>query len=351
MSHSVVVLPGDGIGPEIMTPAVQLIRELCDLEVTEFAFGGASIARYGVPMTDEVLAACRASDAVLFGAVGGPQWDYDDQLKEKPGSAFLRLRRELGVYANLRPVRIFDALRGISPVRPEVLDGTDLLIVRELTGGIYFGARGRRPDGNSAFDTSEYAVEEIERVARVAFRAARHHVTSVDKANVLETSLLWREVVERVRADEFPEIELRHLYVDNAAMQLVARPSQFDVVLTDNMFGDILSDEAAILSGSIGLMPSASLGDDGPGLFEPIHGSAPDIAGRNIANPLAMFLTVAAMFRYGLDMPEEAVALEEAIDAALDGGLRTVDLGGSHTTTDAGDAVRRALTTKSGLSR
>ena len=351
MSHSVVVLPGDGIGPEIMAPALDLIRDLSDVELVESDFGGASIERHGVPLTDDTYAAIRSSDAILFGAVGGPDWDYDETLEEKPGAAFLRLRRELGLYANLRPVRIFDALRGLSPIRPDVLEGTDLLIVRELTGGIYFGARGRRPDGMSAFDTSEYSVNEIERVARVAFRNARRHVTNVDKANVLQTSLLWREVVDRVHHEEFPDVELSHLYVDNAAMQLVSRPSTFDVVLTENMFGDILSDEAAVLTGSIGLMPSASLGDSTPGLFEPIHGSAPDIAGKDIANPLAMFLTVAAMFRFGLDLPDEAAALEFAIGAALDAGLRTIDLGGSDTTTSSGDAVRRQLAAHSGLSR
>ena len=342
MSRTVVVLPGDGIGPEIMAPAVELLAELGDFDIAEYAFGGKALELHGKPMTDEVLAACRASDAVLFGAVGGPQWDSDLTLEERPGDAFLRLRRELGVYANLRPVRTFASLRHLSPIRPEILDGTDLLIVRELNGGIYYGARGRRPDG-SAFDTAEYSVAEVERVARVAFRAARRKVTSVDKANVLATSRLWRDVVERIHRDEFPGIELEQLYVDNAALQLISRPADFDVIVTDNMFGDILSDEAAVLSASIGLMPSASLSDGGPGLFEPIHGSAPDIAGKNIASPLAMFLTVAAMLRHGFDMPAEASAIEEAINTALDDGLRTADLGGSHSMTEAWDAVRRAL--------
>ena len=343
MSRTVVALPGDGIGPEIMAPAVELIHDLSDVEAVEYAFGGAALELHGVPLTDEALTACHESDAILFGAVGGPRWDSDDTLDERPGDAFLRLRRELGVYANLRPVKTFDALRGISPIRPEVLEGTDLLIVRELNGGIYFGARGRREDG-SAFDTAEYSVPEVERIARVAFRAAGRKVTNVDKANVLETCRLWREVVTRVQADEFPEVELEHLYVDNAALQLISRPADFDVILTDNMFGDILSDEAAALAGSIGLMPSAALGDEGrPGLFEPIHGSAPDIAGRNMASPLAMFLTVATMFRYGFSMPAEAAAIEDAIVSALEDGLRTADLGGSHTTSEATEAVRRAL--------
>lgn len=345
MSPTVVVLPGDGIGPEVMEPAVQLIRDLSSVEIAEYPFGGAALDLGGPPMSDEVLAACRASAAVLFGAVGTPEWDADYTIDERPGEAFLRLRRELGVYANLRPVKTFDALRGISPIRPEIVDGTDLLIIRELNGGIYFGARGRREDG-TAFDTAEYSVGEVERIARVAFRNARRKVTNVDKANVLESSHLWREVVTRVGAREFPDVELEHLYVDNAALQLITRPADFDVVLADNMFGDILSDEAAALTASIGLMPSASLGDPGrPGLFEPIHGTAPDIAGKGIASPLAMFLTVASMFRYGLGMPAEAAAIEDAIVAALDGGLRTADLGGSHSTLEAADAVRQALVT------
>lgn len=346
MSRTIVVLPGDGIGPEIMKPAVELIRELSSFDIDEHPYGGAALDLGRPPMSDEVLAACQASDAVLFGAVGTPEWDADYTLDERPGEAFLRLRRELGVYANLRPVKTFSALRGISPVRPEIVDGTDLLIVRELNGGIYFGARGRREDG-TAFDTAQYSVPEVERIARVAFRNARRKVTNVDKANVLETGHLWREVVTRIAAEEFPDIELEHLYVDNAALQLIRRPADFDVILADNMFGDILSDEAAALTASIGLMPSASLGDPGrPGLFEPIHGSAPDIAGKDIASPLAMFLTVASMFRYAFEMESEAAAIEESIVTALDDGLRTYDLGGTHTTTEASDAVRRALATK-----
>jgi 3-isopropylmalate dehydrogenase len=343
VSRSVVVLPGDGIGPEIMKPAVELLLELGDFTIAEYEFGAASLERCGVPMTDEVSDACHASDAILFGAVGVPKWDVDKTLKERPGDAFLRLRRELGVYANLRPIHTYPALRGISPIRPEILDGADLLIVRELNGGIYFGDRGRRPDG-SAFDTAQYSVPEVERIARVAFRAARRRVTNVDKANVLETGSLWREVVSRIGAEEFPSIELEHLYVDNAALQLITRPKDFDVILADNMFGDILSDEAAALSGSLGLVPSASLADEGkPGLFEPIHGSAPDIAGKNIASPIAMFLSVAAMLRYGFGMADEAAAIEAAVKTAFDNGLRTIDLGGKHTTTEAADAVRRAL--------
>lgn len=326
-----------------MVPAVRLLGEFGDFELQEYVFGGAALEQFGKPMTDEVLAACHASDAVLFGAVGIPKYDADLTLEERPGDAFLRLRRELGVYANLRPVRPFSALKGISPIRPEVLEGTDMLIVRELNGGIYFGARGRREDG-TAFDTAEYSVPEVERIARVAFRAARRRVTNCDKANVLETCYLWRETITRIGAEEFPHIELEHLYVDNASLQLITRPSDFDVVVADNMFGDILSDEAAALTGSLGLMPSASLGDEGkPGLFEPVHGSAPDIAGKNIASPIAMFLSVAAMLRYGFKLETEATALETAVDTAFTNGLRTRDLGGTHSTTDAFEAVRDAL--------
>ncbi len=342
MSPTIIVLPGDGVGPEVMTPAVELLCEFGDFDLIEFPFGGASIDAYGVPVTDEVIAACREADAVLVGAVGGPKWDTTDALAPRPEQSLMRLRRELELYVNLRPIRVYESLRGVSPLRPEVLKGVDLLIVRELTGGIYFGERGRRPDG-SAFDVCEYSIHEVERIARAAFRHARHRVTSVDKANVLETSRLWREVVERVHEDEFPEIELRHLLVDNAAFQLIARPDQFDVVLSENLFGDILSDEAAVLSGSIGLLPSASLGDGRPGLFEPVHGSAPDIAGKGVASPLAMFLTIAALFEYGLDMPDAAAAVVEAVRAALDNGLRTHDLGGSDTTAEAAAAVRSLL--------
>lgn len=342
MSATVVVLPGDGIGPEVMQPGVELLRELGQFTVVELPIGGASIEAHGVPVTDEVMEACRTADAVLLGAVGDPRWDTASTAEKRPGHALLELRRELGLYVNLRPIRVYPALDGVSPLRTDVLRGTDIVIVRELTGGIYFGARGRREDG-SAFDTCEYSVAEIERIARVAFRNVRRHVTSVDKANVLETSRLWREVVDRVHQEEFPDVELRHLLVDNAALQLMMRPSDFDVVLSENMFGDILGDEAGALSGSIGLLPSASLGDGPPGIFEPVHGSAPDIAGTGVASPLAMFLTVAALFRYGLDMPDAATGIERAVTRALDDGLRTRDLGGTATTAEATLAVRRAL--------
>ena len=288
-------------------------------------------------MTDEVLAACRAADAVLLGAVGGPKWDTTDPAKPRPEQGLLGMRKGLGLFANLRPVRAIPALYAASPLREERIAGTDLLVVRELTGGIYFGAKERT--ATYASDLCVYTVEEIERIVRVAFGAARRRVTSVDKANVLETSRLWREVVLRVHAQEFPEVELEHLLVDNAAMALVASPSRFDVIVTENMFGDILSDEAAMITGSIGMLPSASLGGEGPGLFEPVHGSAPDIAGRGIANPLAMFLSVALLLRHGLGLEAQAAAVESAVDRALADGLRTRDLGGE-AGTDAGDVGR-----------
>ncbi|MGB7589210.1 MAG: 3-isopropylmalate dehydrogenase, partial [Solirubrobacterales bacterium] len=286
-----------------------------------------------IALTDEVLDACRASDAVLLGAVGGPKWDTTDPQAPRPEQGLLGIRKGMGLFANLRPVRPSAALIASSPLREERIAGTDLLVVRELTGGIYFGDSGR--NGDVAHDTCEYSAFEIERIARAGFEAARRRaesssriarVTSVDKANVLETSRLWREVVTRVAAD-YPDVELSHLLVDNAAMQLVSRPSDFDVILTENLFGDILSDESAMLTGSLGMLPSASIGAEGePGLFEPVHGSAPDIAGQGIANPLATFLTVAMMLRYGFGRPEDAGRIEAAVDTALERGLRTPDL-------------------------
>jgi 3-isopropylmalate dehydrogenase len=337
---TVAALPGDGIGPEVMAAARRLLAELGDFTVAEHPVGGASIDAHGTPLTDAVLAACRGADAVLLAAVGGPRWDSTDPDAPRPEQGLLGLRKELGLFANLRPVRPSPALLDASPLRRERIEGTDLLVVRELTGGIYFGDRGRR-DG-VAHDTCVYSEAEIERIARVGFRFARRKVTSVDKANILETSRLWREVVERVAA-EHPEIELEHLLVDNAAMQLVSRPAEFEVILTENMFGDILSDEAAMLTGSIGMLPSASVGAAGPGLFEPVHGSAPDIAGTGRANPLAMFGSVAMMLRYGLDREDDAAKIESAIDRALEDGLRTADLGGDATTEDATEAILRNL--------
>jgi 3-isopropylmalate dehydrogenase len=329
----IVLLPGDGIGPEIVAATQQVLDTLGEFSYDERLMGGCSIDEHGTALTDEVLDACRSADAVLLGAVGGPKWDTTDPDAPRPEQGLLGLRKGMGLYANLRPVRPSPALVGASPLREERIAGTDLLVVRELTGGIYFGDSGR--DGDVAHDTCEYSVEEIDRIARIAFDAARRRaessgrapkVTSVDKANVLETSRLWREVVGGIAAD-YEDVELVHLLVDNAAMQLVSRPADFDVVLAENLFGDILSDEAAMLTGSLGMLPSASLGAEGaPGLFEPVHGSAPDIAGQGVANPLATFLSAAMMLRHGLERGEDAARIEAAVDAVLERGLRTPDL-------------------------
>ncbi len=352
MAHHIVTLPGDGIGPEIMAPTLELLRALGEFEFEEHLFGGAAIDAHGTALTDETLAACRGADAVLLAAVGGPKWDTTDPHAPRPEQGLLGLRKGLGLYANLRPVKPLPALYDASPLRRERIEGTDLLVVRELTGGIYFGEKTRTAD--SASDLCLYTTAEIERIARTAFEAAitraasatadgkpgaGPRVTSVDKANVLETSRLWREVVSGLHAREFPQVELEHVLVDNAAMQLVSAPRDFDTIVTENMFGDILSDEAAMLTGSIGMLPSASLGGDGPGLFEPVHGSAPDIAGRGIANPLAMFLSAALMLRHGLGLENEAAAVESAVDRALGDGLRTPDLGGDAGTAEATRAV------------
>jgi 3-isopropylmalate dehydrogenase len=337
MSARIVLLPGDGIGPEVMDAARQVLARIGDFELEDHPVGGASIDAHGTALTDEVLEACRGADGVLLAAVGGPQWESTDPDAPRPEQGLLGLRKGLGLFANLRPVRPSPALIEASPLKRERIERTNLLVVRELTGGLYFGERGRR-DG-SAFDTCVYSEEEIERIARVAFGSAHSRVTSVDKANILESSRLWREVVTRLHSDEFPLIELEHMLVDNAAMQLVSGPAHFEVILTENMFGDILSDEAAMLTGSIGMLPSASLGAQGPGLFEPVHGSAPDIAGTGKANPMAMFGSVAMMLRHGLGMEPEAAGLESAVDRALEEGLRTPDLGGEATTQEATVAV------------
>ncbi|HWF24602.1 MAG TPA: 3-isopropylmalate dehydrogenase [Solirubrobacteraceae bacterium] len=339
MPPRVILLPGDGIGPEVIAPAVEILNAVAELEYEERLFGGAAIDADGTALSEETLAACRAADAVLLAAVGGPKWDTTDPNRPRPEQGLLGLRKGLGLYANLRPVRPVPALYDASPLKRERIEGTDLLVVRELTGGIYFGEKTRTED--SASDACVYTRAEIDRIARVAFGAARRHVTSVDKANVLETSRLWREVVSEVATDY--DVPLRHLLVDNAAMQLVSNPADFDVIVTENMFGDILSDEAAMLTGSIGMLPSASLGGDGPGLFEPVHGSAPDIAGTGAANPLAMFLSAALMLRHGLALESEAAAIESAVDRALAEGLRTTDLGGTATTRDATEAVLQYL--------
>jgi 3-isopropylmalate dehydrogenase len=343
MPPKIVTLPGDGIGPEIMAAAVEVLERLGEFAFEPHLFGGASIDVHGTALTDHTLDACKRADAVLLGAVGGPKWDSTDADAPRPEQGLLALRKGLGLYANLRPVRPPRALYDASPLKREVIDGTDMLVVRELTGGIYFGDKQRTR--TRASDLCVYTVAEIERITRTAFAAARSRVTSVDKMNVLETSRLWRETVRRVHDEEFPNVELEHQLVDSAAMKLVAAPRHFDVILTENMFGDILSDEAAMLTGSLGMLPSASLGDDGPGVFEPVHGSAPDIAGRGIANPLAMFLSAALMLRHGLSMEPQAAAIESAVDRALEAGLRTTDLGGEATTAEATQAVLDNLRT------
>lgn len=368
MNATVAVLPGDGIGPEIVAEALKVLRAVAERFGHVFTFderpvGGAAYDACGMCLPSETLAACKAADAVLLGAVGGPRWDALPAPERPERAALLALRRELGLYANLRPVKVWDALRGASPLKSEIVQkGIDLLIVRELTGGAYFGEKGRSEDGERAWDAIPYSRMEVERVARVAFRAAARRaegrpsrppaVASIDKANVLETSRLWRETVSAVCEAEFPHVALEHLYVDNAAMQLLREPSHFDVILTENMFGDILSDEASQISGSIGLLPSASLGACGGGLYEPIHGSAPDIAGRGIANPLATILSAAMMLRHAFGLAREAEAVESAVSVVLAAGVRTADIASRGavpvSTADMGDAVARAILSPAG---
>jgi 3-isopropylmalate dehydrogenase len=342
MSHHIVLLPGDGIGPEVVAATTKVLDALGDFTYEEQLIGGAAIDATGNPLPDTTLEATKQADAVLLGAVGGPKWDSTDANRPRPEQGLLGIRKELGLFANLRPVKPLTALLDASPLKRDRIEGTDLLVVRELTGGMYFGRKERTAD--RASDENAYTRPEVERIARVAFRAARRKVTNVDKMNVLEVSRFWREVVLDVHAREFPQVTLDHMLVDNAAMQLVSGPSEFDVIVTDNMFGDILSDEAATITGSIGMLPSASLGEEGtPGLFEPVHGSAPDIAGRGVANPLATILSAALLLRHGLGLSDQADALESAVDRALDGGLRTPDLGGSANTDEATRAVLEQL--------
>jgi 3-isopropylmalate dehydrogenase len=346
----VAVLPGDGIGPEIVAQARKVLHKLhLPLEMSEAPVGGAAYELTNEPLPPATLQLAKAADAILFGAVGDPRYDALPRAK-RPEQAILGLRKHLQLFANLRPAICYEQLTHASSLKPELVAGLDLLIIRELTGDIYFGQpRGRRsaPDGHfpgaeEAFDTMRYSRPEIERIAHVAFQAARKRskkVTSVEKANVLETFQLWKDVVTEV-GQQYPDVKLDHMYVDNAAMQLVKAPKAFDVVVTGNMFGDILSDEAAMLTGSIGMLPSASVGEPGrPGVFEPVHGSAPDIAGSGAANPLAAILSAALLLRHGLGMEAEAAAIESAVDRALDAGLRTADLGGSATTAEATEAV------------
>jgi 3-isopropylmalate dehydrogenase len=339
---NIALLPGDGIGPEVAAASVEVLNAVAsDLTFEEFNVGGAAIDAHGVAVTEEAMDACKASDAVLLGAVGGPKWDTNESGAIRPEQALFRLRADLGLFANLRPVRPLPALYDASPLKRELIENVDMLIVRELTGGLYYGERGT--ENGRAFDTMVYTVEEIERIARTAFRAAKSRVTSVDKANVLDTSRLWRSVVTRIHAEEFPNIELEHALVDAAAMKLIAAPRHFEVIVTENMFGDILSDEASMLTGSLGMLPTASLGGEGPSLFEPVHGTAPDIAGQGIANPIGMILSAALLLRHGLGLQDEAAAVESAVDSALDKGVRTGDLGGNATTAEVTQAVLKEL--------
>ncbi|MDN3523782.1 3-isopropylmalate dehydrogenase [Halomonas sabkhae] len=356
MTRKILVLPGDGIGPEITAQASRVLAACqargLDVEVEEAPVGGTAYDLHGTPLPDSTLDLARAADAVLLGAVGGPQWDAIEDISKRPEKGLLGLRKELGLFGNLRPALLYPQLAEASSLKPELVAGLDIMIVRELTGGIYFGQpRGieERDGQRVGFNTYIYSEAEIERIGRVAFEMAQKRgkkLCSVDKANVLEVTMLWREVMERL-APEYPDVELTHMYVDNAAMQLVREPKQFDVVVTGNMFGDILSDAAAMLTGSIGMLPSASLNESGQGMYEPCHGSAPDIAGQGLANPLATILSVAMMLRYSLGENALAERIEAAVGKVLDDGLRTADIapqGGPYVSTvEMGDAVLAAL--------
>ena len=351
MEFQIALIKGDGIGPEIVDSAVRVLEKIGQtyghtFHCTPYLAGGCAIDTTGIPLPEETVQGCLNADSVLLGAVGGPKWDKNPGHL-RPEKALLGLRAALGLFTNLRPAKIYPALAGDCPLRPDIVaNGFDMVMVRELTGGIYFGERGRREGkyGSEAYDTEAYSVMEIERIARVAFETARKRrkrVISIDKANVLETSRLWRETVHRI-AEEYPDVTCTDMLVDNAAMQLVRNPAQFDVVVTTNMFGDILSDEASQITGSIGLLPSASLGSTKRGLYEPIHGSAPDIAGQNKANPIATILSAAMMLRYSFDLGKEADEIEAAVDRVLNKGLRTADLGGGEASlscTEMTDAI------------
>jgi 3-isopropylmalate dehydrogenase len=348
VNFNITLLPGDGIGPEVVAEGARVLKVIAERSRHSFAFterlmGGCSIDEYGSSLTDETLAVCKASDAVLLGAVGGPRWD-DPSAKDRPERGLLALRRGLGVFANLRPVKVHPALTGSSPLKPERLAGVDILVLRELTGGLYFGQPKLRDvkDGHEhAVDTLEYFDYEICRILELAFKLARGRkkkVTSVDKANVLDSSRLWRKLATEVGTAN-PDVALEHVLVDTAAMRLITGPAQMDVVVTENMFGDILTDEASVLAGSMGMLPSASLGEARPGLYEPIHGSAPDIAGRGIANPVGTILSTALLLRYSLQLEAEAASIEKAVDEAITAGARTADLGGTLTTRQMTDEI------------
>lgn len=352
----IAVIAGDGIGPEVVAEAEKVLKKTEELfgyrfETEHGLFGGIAIDEKGTPLPQETLDMCKKADAVLLGAVGGPKWDNNPK-ELRPETGLLGIRKALGLFSNIRPAVVFDCLLDASTIKREVLEGTDLIVVRELTGGIYFGDKFRREgkDGQEAVDTCVYSVKEIERIVRQAFGIAqkrRKKLASVDKANVLETSRLWRETVNRI-APEYPDVELEHVLVDNCAMQLLRRPSSFDVIVTENMFGDILSDEAAMLTGSIGMLSSASLGEGSFGLYEPVHGSAPDIAGQGIANPIATILSVALMFRLSFGYEDAAASVERAVKAVLDAGHRTADIAQDRSkavgTKEMGDLIVAAMT-------
>ncbi|MEN9836745.1 MAG: hypothetical protein RLZ79_413 [Pseudomonadota bacterium] len=351
MKAHIAVLGGDGIGPEVIAEALRVLRAVAvqhqhEFVLQELPFGGVAIDQFGDGLPEHTIQGCLASDGVLLGAIGGPKWGPNAPVR--PESALLRLRAELGVYANLRPIKVHPTLRAASPIKPEIIDGVNLLFVRELTGGIYFGKKWR--EGDRAVDECAYTVGEIERVTRMAGRLAvrrRSKITQIDKSNVLETSRLWRNVSERVIREEFPSVNIDHMLVDSAAMQLIRNPRDFDVILTENLFGDVLTDEGAMLAGSLGVLPSAALGDGKRGLYEPIHGSAPDIAGKGIANPIGTIMSAAMLLRHSLGLDAEAVAIEKAVGRALDAGARTADIAtpGSKplSTSEMGDAVLAAL--------
>lgn len=332
MSKKIILLPGDGIGQEVINSAKEVLEKVstlyeCEFNFEQFEIGGTSYEKDGVPLTEETIEACKSADAILLGAVGGPKWD-DVPVNLRPEQGLLKIRKALNLFSNIRPIKGFDPLLHASPLKEEIIKGSDILIVRELTGGLYFGEpRERRENGTVAVDTLVYSREEIERIVEQGFKSAQirnKHLTSVDKANVLESSRLWREIVEE-KSKQFPDVVVDHMLVDAAAMKLITNPASFDVIVTENLFGDILSDEASVLTGSIGMLPSASLSDT-VGLYEPVHGSAPDIAGESKANPLGMILSAAMMLRYSFKMEKEALAIEDAVKQSLEQGYHTPDL-------------------------
>ncbi len=351
MNKNIVVLPGDGAGPEVTDAAVSVLQAMSNCTFEEYAIGGDAIDKFGEPLPTATLEACREADAVLLGAVGGPKWESNDPEAPRPEQGLLDLREGLGVHANLRPTRVYDGLLKFSPFKPERVKGVDFVVVRELLGGLYFGEKGE--DETSSYDVCRYTDEQVRNVGRTAFELALERsivsgrvprLVSVDKANVLATSRRWRKIMEQLHLEEYPMVFFRNMLVDNAAQQLNIGPEHFDVIVTENTFGDILTDQAATLNGSVGTAPSASLGSDGPGLFEPIHGSAPDIAGKNRANPIGAILSGAMALRYSLDMPEEAAVIETAVGATLKSrffqrGIRTPDIGGRATTERVAKAV------------